>query len=137
MNTYNFNDPIFRESALYRDYLNENPTTGYLRIRAYAASQAIPISNLKITVSRVVDNNRIIFFEGNTNESGIIERIELPTPRLDPNNLDVPSRATYEINASYEPDNVSRVYLVNLYENVYVVQTINIVPTTNNGVGGL
>ena len=137
MNIYNVNDPIFRESKLYQDYLNENPATGYLRIRAFAASQAIPISNLRIVVSKVIDDYKVIFFEGTTNNSGIIERIELPVPKLEPDNLDVPNKATYEIQAIYTPDNVNRVYLVNMYENVYVVQTINIVPNLNTGVGGL
>lgn len=137
MNTYNFNDPIFKESQLYQKIITENPSQGFLRIRAFAASQAIPISNLKITVSKIIDNNNIIFFEGYTNRSGIIEKISLPAPKLNTDNLDIPSNTTYEIKAEYPEDNISRIYRVNIYENVYVIQTINIVPTGNNGVGGL
>jgi len=136
MNTYNFDDPIFRESQLYQNFIDENPSNGYLRIRAYAASQAIPISGLRIIVSKTVDDNKIIFFNGVTNNSGVIERITLPTPRIGDDNQMIPKNITYDIEAIYEPDNIQRVYYVNMYENVYAVQNINVVPSINNGVGG-
>jgi len=136
MNTYNFDDPIFRESQLYQNFISENPSSGYLRIRAYAASQAIPISGLRIIVSKTVDDNKIIFFNGVTNNSGVIERITLPTPRIGDDNQMIPKNITYNIEAIYEPDNIQRVYYVNMYENVYAVQNINVVPSINNGVGG-
>lgn len=136
MNTYNFDDAIFKESQLYQDFVRENPSSGYLRIRAYAASQALPISGLRIIVSKVVDNTKIIFFDGVTNSSGVIERITLPTPRLNTDNQVIPGATTYDIEAIYEPDNIDRMYSVNMYEGVYAVQNINVVPNFNNGVGG-
>ena len=136
MNTYNFNDSIFKESQLYQNFIRENPGNGYLRIRAYAASQALPISGLRIIVSKMIDNNKIIFFDGVTNNSGVIERITLPTPRIGDDNQMIPKNITYDIEAIYEPDNIQRVYYVNMYENVYAVQNINVVPSINNGVGG-
>ena len=79
----------------------------------------------------MINNNKVIFFEGNTNESGIIERITLPAPRLNQNNLDAPSSTTYEIAATYEEGNLTNIYRVNIYENIYVIQTISVVPTMN------
>ena len=79
----------------------------------------------------MIDNNKVIFFEGNTNESGIIERITLPAPSLNQNNLDAPSSATYEITATYDEGNLTNIYRVNIYENIYVIQTISVVPTMN------
>ena len=136
MNTYNFNDSIFRESKLYQDFIRENPKEGFLRIRAYAASQALPISGLRIIVSKIIDNNKVIFFDGVTNDSGVIERINLPTPTINDDNQIVPKTIAYDIEAIYIPDNVNRKYTVNMYENVYAVQNINVVPSINNGVGG-
>ena len=136
MNTYNFNDSIFKQSQLYQNFVRENPSQGYLRIRAYAASQALPIRGLKVIVSKVVDNNKIIFFDGVTNDSGVIERITLPTPRIGDDNQIIPKNITYDIEAIYEPDNIQRMYSVNMYEGVYAVQNINVVPNINNGVGG-
>ena len=137
MNKYNVNDPIFVESKLYQNFLKQNPTQGFLKIRAFAANQAIPISGLKIIVSKIIDNNKIIFFEGNTNESGIIEKINLPAPTLNTDNLNIPSTITYNIEAIYNSDDINRVYQVNIYENIYVVQTINIVPKLNNNMGDI
>ena len=128
MNTYNINDQNFINSLEYQKFLNENPSRGYLNIRAFAASQAIPISGLRIVVSTDIDNDRVIFFEGSTNSSGIIGGIALPAPRLDPNNLDAPNKTTYDIQATYLPDNIVQNYRVNMYENVSVIQNINIVP---------
>ena len=131
MNTFNINDQEFVNSEIYQNYLRNNPSQGFLKIRAYAASQALPITNLKIVVSKMIDNNKVIFFEGNTNESGIIDRITLPAPRLNQNNLDAPSSATYEITATYNEGNLTNIYRVNIYENIYVIQTISVVPTMN------
>lgn len=136
MNTYNFNDPIFMESQLYQSFIEQNPSQGFLRIRAYAASQALPISGLRVIVSKMLDNNKVIFFDGVTNNSGIIEKITLPTPNISTNNQVIPSAITYDIEAIYVPDNIDRKYIVNMYENVYAVQNINVVPNINNGVGG-
>ena len=127
MNTFNINDQNFINSKVYKDYLQKNPSNGYLKIRAFAANQAIPISNLNIKVSKNIDNNNVIFFEGRTNSSGIIEKITLPTPKLDFNNLDKPNSTTYDIIATYDNKNI--IYKVNMYENVYVLQEININPS--------
>ena len=134
MNTYNFNDSIFRESQLYQEFIRENPSLGFLRIRAYAASGALPISGLRIIISKMIDNNKISFFDGLTNDSGVIERINLPTPKINDNNEVIPKSITYDIEAL--SDNVNRKYVVNMYDNVYAVQNINVVPNINNGVGG-
>ena len=131
MNTYNINDENFINSESYQKFLIDNPEVGYLNIRAYAANQAIPISNLKIVVSTSIDNNRVIFFEGSTNQSGIIDGITLPAPRLDLSNLSTPNKTTYEIEATYTPDNLIKRYFVNMYENVSVIQNINIIPNMN------
>ena len=137
MNTYNFKDETFTNTEIYQKFIRENPTEGYLKIRAYAASQAIPISGLNITISKLIDNTKVIFFEGATNESGIIERIVLPAPRLLETNLDAPNSTEYDITATYSPDNLDTVYKVKIYENVYVIQNIGVVPEIGMNQGGI
>ena len=129
MNNYNINDNDFKNSEIYLNYLKDNPSTGFLRIRAYTANEAMPIKNLKVIVSKEIDNYKIIFFEGDTDESGLIENISLPAPKLISNNLEAPPKATYDIEAIY--NNLSKIYKANIYENIHVVQNINIVPNTN------
>lgn len=131
MNTYNIDDKDFVNSDLYRSFISENPGLGFLKIRAYAASQAIPISGMSVVVSKDIGGNKVIFFEGVTNESGVIERIQLPVPRtLD--NMMAPIITTYDISTTY--DGESRIYKVNVYDDIYVVQNINVTPNISYGV---
>lgn len=131
MNTYYFNDTNFKNTQIYRNFISEYPSVGKLKIRAYAASEAIPISNLQIIISTIYNDNNIIFFDGRTDSSGVIEEIQLPTPKQNTNNLEVPTRLTYDITAKNDIGTINKVYKVNMYENVCVVQTINIIPDMN------
>ena len=135
MNIYNFNDEGFKNTQIYQNFINDNPGIGYLKIRASAASQAIPISNLKVVVSKTIGNDKIIFFEGTTNSSGVIEKIALPAPKQNTDDLTAPNSTTYDIDAKYEPDNLKDIYKVNIYDNIYVIQRINVVPTLNVSTG--
>lgn len=135
MNTYNVNDENLISSSSYQQFLKDNPSRGYLNIRAYAANQAVPISGLKVVVSTNIGNDKVIFFEGSTNSSGIIGGIALPAPRLNPDDLEAPNKTEYEIEATYIPDNLNKLYKVNMYENVSVIQNISVVPDTNLGMG--
>lgn len=134
MNTYNINDVNFINSPIYEEFIKNNQGRGNLKIRAYAASQAIPIPNLKIVVSTTMNGDNVIFFNGSTNESGVVEKITLPAPKLDENNLDAPLKTTYEILATYE-DDTSSVFTVDMYDGICVVQNINFVPVSSNGIG--
>ena len=136
MNTYYINDENFINSETYQNFIRNNPSEGYLKIRASAASSAIPISGLKIVVSKNIDNNNVIFFEGETNDSGVIEKITLPAPKANISNLVKPNNTTYDVSATYQRDNISSVFLVRMYENVYVVQNINILPNITKEMSG-
>lgn len=127
--TYNVNDKDFLNSELYKSFINSNSGIGFLKIRAYAASGAVPISGLSIVVSKDIGGNKVIFFEGATNDSGVIERISLPAPRIDSDNLVSPILTTYDINAVYEGED--KLYKVNVYDGIYVVQNINLTPNIN------
>lgn len=133
MNNYNINNEEFINSNIYKDFIKNNPVYGYLSIRAYAANQAIPIPNLKIIISTYIGNYETVFFEGYTNQSGIIEKISLPVPRLNSNNLDAPNKITYKISSMSDSGNVNKTYFVNMYENISVIQNISIVSDMNNG----
>ena len=132
MNTYNVDDKDFVSSDLYKRFLVENPAIGFLKIRAYAASQAVPISGLRVEISRDIEGNKVIFFEGETNLSGVIERISLPTTRSGSDNMMAPSFVVYDISTTYNDE--SRVYKVNIYDDIYVVQNINVTPNISYGV---
>ena len=130
--TYNIDDKDFLNSELYKSFINANPGLGFLKIRAYAASQAVPIGGLSVQVSKDIGGNKVIFFEGITNESGVIEKIQLPVPRMGTDNMISPVISVYDISTTYEGE--SRVYKVNVYDNIYVVQNINVTPNISYGV---
>ena len=131
MNNVNLNNFIGTES--YKRFITLNPGEGYLRIRAYAASGAIPIKGLKVVVSKIIDNQNIIFFEGETDESGMIERISLPAPLAEKNNLMVPEASTYDISSTYVPNNSTERFNVSMYDGICVMQNISIVPNVGMG----
>ena len=125
---FNINDKNFINSEIYKKFMNEHPSSGNLRIKASAANGAVPISGVKIVVTSLIENNNVLFYEGETNESGLIDRIVLPAKRLDSNNLEIPDKTVYSVKATYVPDNLSMTFNVNIYEDICVVQNINIVP---------
>ena len=133
MNTYNVNNSDFVKSQLFQDYLKVNNSIGYLNIRAFKANEAIPVKGLNITITNTINNNTIIFFEGKTDDSGMINNIALPTPKLNNDNLLAPNKQTYNIISYYEPENLKQIYQANIYDGIYVVQNINIIPQMNMG----
>ena len=126
MNKIDFNDNSFKETSTYKEFIKDNPSTGCLNIRAYSANYAVPIDGVKIIVSKVIDNYEVIFYEGVTDLSGMINSIYLPTSNTNPNDLEIPKATSYNIEAIY--DNTTRKYNVLIYPNIYVVQNINIIP---------
>ena len=79
MKTYYITDEDFLNTQEFKDFITSNPARGNLRIRAYAANEAIPIKGVKIIVSTMINpNTKVIFYEGETNDSGVIEKLSLP-----------------------------------------------------------
>ena len=128
MNIYNINDESFKNSTLYKNFIDDNPVNGSIRVRAYAASGAVPISGVIIKIQTIYKNSIIVFYEGITDESGITPKIVLPAPRLGDDNLEAPNKLTYDVIAKYPKDKFDATYKVNIYEDICVVQNINIVP---------
>lgn len=132
MNNVSLNDLDFLNSNVYMEFMNNNPGIGYLKIRAYSANQAIPVKGLKIVVNKKIDGYNVNFFEGYTNESGVIENISLPTQKIDSNDLIAPKSTSYEIIASLN-NQTNLNFIVNVYDKLYVIQNISVVPKMNMG----
>lgn len=114
-------------SKSYNEFIKNNPGTGYLKIRAYAANGAIPVRGLNIVISNYIDGSNVIFFEGSTNESGVIDKISLPAPIINSNDLVIPNYITYDLRA-YIDNKVDKLYKVNIFDGVSVIQNISISP---------
>lgn len=127
MNNVNITDSNFISTIVYKNFMIENTGRGILNIRASFANQALPITNLKVVVSKEIENYNVIFYEGVTNISGLIKKISLPTPPKENDDLIAPKTTTYKITALY--NNREYTYVVNMYDGICAVQNINIVPS--------
>ena len=58
-----YTDEILKDDPLFKRFLMDNPTTGYLKVRASSANEAVPISGLNVKVYKDIGNYRVIFFE--------------------------------------------------------------------------
>ena len=64
----------------FEDFMRENSEIGELRIQAFRGQQAIPAEGVSVLITKRIGDVDYIFFEGETNESGIIDGIKLPAP---------------------------------------------------------
>ena len=118
------------------DFKNQNKGIGYLKVRAYAANGAIPVRGLNITITKNIDNNIITLFEGSTNESGLIDKIELPAPKITTSDLVIPSSITYDLRAFLKDQRFDKTYKVNIFDGVSVIQNISISPDNEGSIYG-
>ena len=128
MNQINYDDESFKQTDIYQNFIKENPLTGCLKIRATGANEAVPVENINITISKQINDYKIIFFEGKTDTSGMINNIILPAPSENTNDEIIPLFTTYDMEASYSPDNFKNNYKISVIPNVCLIQYINIVP---------
>ena len=82
------------KDKIYQEFLKENPENGILKVQVFMANQAIPIANVNILIEKEISNETLDFFNGMTNESGIIEAISLPAPKIEDN--DIPKYVSYQ-----------------------------------------
>ena len=116
MNNVNINELSFQSTESYKKFIEDNPGKGNLMIRASSAKEAIPLPNVDITVSKTIDNYNVIFFQGKTDNSGMINNLSLPAPKSNNNDLITPQSTTYLITAT--TNNKKQTYTINMYNNI-------------------
>ena len=123
---YYYDSEEFKDSSTYKNFININDSYGILKIEAFTASGAYPLAGVDIIVSKVLDGNKIIFYEGKTNDSGIIESIVLPTRSIkeEINNASDILFTTYDLEANYKKYDVSKNYDVSIFDEVNVIQPV-------------
>lgn len=113
-------------SEKHADYLKNNPGSGLLRIQVYTANQAFPLEDVEVKVYKEIDGKRVVFFNGVTDSSGIIDNINLPTKEV---KKEVESASDimstdYIIEAKYPKTGVVQDYIVSIYDDLKVIQPI-------------
>lgn len=133
----NIDNPILNDDKDYQAFLKNNPGRGFLKIRATSASEAVPVEGVKITVSKEIGDNNIIFFDGKTDESGMINGITLPTPPKVTSDLVAPNFADYRLHAEYSSENFDKNYVISICCSISVIQYINVTPNIDTETSGL
>lgn len=128
MKIVNYFDESFKNTNDFWEFKNLNPGVGRLKIRAFAANEALPVSNVHVVVSCLFHDMKIVFFDGVTDASGMTSVIELPTPRTNSDDLIVPEAINYEVESEDVEMNNKQSFVVKMYNGICVVQNIIIVP---------
>lgn len=117
-----------KNNSEYQEFLRKNPGIGTLKVRVSSINQALPVEGTLITVSKKIGDDTIVFFNGETDESGMINNIKLPTPmRVESDEIE-PSFTTYQLHAVYKQSNFDKMYDIALCCGISVIQNINITP---------
>lgn len=114
------------ENPIYQKFLNENPSTGTLRIQIYMANQAIPIANVNVTIKKEIENQNFTIYEGKTDESGIINEIKLPAPIIKDNEM--PNYTTYTLIVNHPSYQGPTTFSIPIYSNQKMIQYVNLIP---------
>lgn len=124
-----YTDKLLENDSSFQEFIRESPGTGYLKIRATSANEAVPVEGLNIKVSKEIGNNKVVFFEGKTDYSGMINDIVLPAPMAITDVLVEPKFNTYKVEAKNE--NINQEYEISICCGFTVIQYINVTPSGN------
>ena len=124
-----YTDESLKNNAAYQEFVRNNPGQGFLKIRASAANQAVPISGIKIKVSKQIGDTKVIFFEGETDYSGMINNIVLPAPREVISDEIAPKFTDYDLTATGSLQLFNEKYNISVCCGITIIQYINVTPT--------
>lgn len=107
------------------------PSHGYLRIRSFTASEALPVSNIIVRIYGNEEQNNGIDYSVKTGPNGQTEIIELPSPdvalSLSPNSPEQ-AYATYNIEISGEGFYPKVINDVSIFSGILSVLPIELIP---------
>lgn len=120
----------FMKTEDYKKFIQENSAIGHLKIQSFTAYQAIPISDVEIIITKDVGNQKVLFFKGYTDSSGIIENIELPAPPpVSSSDLNAaPAYTKYDLTAIHQEYETIKKYQIGMFGDIKVIQYIKMTP---------
>lgn len=109
-------------------------SSGTLTVRAYAASEAIPIEGVSITVKGSDEVSNEVFYSLETDVDGITPTVILITPSIDysltPNSPEQ-AYSTYDITAAKDGYQTKTIRNVAIFAERSAVLPINMIPTND------
>lgn len=130
------NDTLY-DSKNYPDFASQNTGSGLLKVQVFTANQAFPLKDVDITIYKDIDGKRVVFYEGVTDSSGIIDNISLPTKEMksDVESADDIVFTTYNITAKNINTNETKDYVIYIFNDVKIIQPIQF-PITSSSFEG-
>ena len=112
----------------YDTFIEEHPLFGSLKIQAYRARMAFPVPGVKVIISKEFSDGERVFFEGTTDENGIIDGIRLPAPPRG-NSLEylLPDKAATYVLRTESPDYVTILRQFEIFENTKTIQPLSMI----------
>lgn len=127
------NEMRFKDSMdpiTYEQFLAQNPKTGFLKIQAFTANQAIPLSDVAVIISKKFGDETKIFYEVKTDQNGIADGIILPAPDKDLSEQpsDITPFAVYDVYATHPKYEQQSDLQTQIFDGVKSIQPFNMVP---------
>ena len=111
----------------YEEFLKQNPDIGFLKVQAFGAQMAVPISNISVVIKKHFLDMEKVFFEGVTDASGIIDNISLPAPPQNlsegPNPSSLPF-SVYSFSASHPFYSLEYPNFVQIFSGIKSIQPV-------------
>lgn len=124
----------FENLPIYGDFFKDNPDVGYLKVNVSTANGAFPVSGARVIITKEVGPYNVLFFSGETNDSGMIENIVLPAPPRVSNNLEMPKYTLYDLRVTHSGfQNVSG-YTLGVFGDTKIIQYVRMIPEGTSNV---
>lgn len=123
-------ESAFQDDAIQK-FLKNNPKEGTLKIQAFTAQGAIPISGATVKVSRIIGDSPYVFYNVTTDEDGLASGMTLPAPPgslSESPNSSADSWTGYDIEVSH-PDYPTQYFSnIPIFEGIETIQPVNFLP---------
>ncbi len=114
--------------------LPDDEETGYLRVEVKTGRSAVPVPGAHVTVSRLINDNPVLYRIVESNEDGDTPLIPVPTPRQSLSESPGNSRPFATYNIRVQQDGFYAVQNVNVpvFSGVVAIQPVELVPFPEN-----
>lgn len=128
---------VLYDTAKFPEFARDNTATGILKVQVSGANQAFPLPDVEIEVWKEINGEKVEFYKGVTDSSGIIDNIILPAKE---SKKDISSASdivytSYILTVTYPKTNFKKDYNVGIFDNIKVIQPVRISVIPELGTG--
>lgn len=114
----------FKSLDIYNDFMKKNPDQGFLKVQITTTNGLLPVEGVRVRIYKDIGEYNVLFFDGLSNSSGIIDNIVLPAPKtLSFTSLNVPEYSNYGMILEKEGFNTKMINFT-IFSNIKVLQNV-------------